>query len=181
MKKVLLNILVALLLIGCNAKVSDIYVTSDTSNSDYGDKELVFGSIEEAFQALADYRKEGRKNNINIHLAKGEHRISTPIRVKPELGPLKLLGEGSSQTVVKGSFVLQAKWEKYNDNILVAQLPEDHNFDQLFVNGEQQILARYPNYDEDGGHWQGHAADAISAERVKTWAKPEGAIVHAMH
>lgn len=181
MKKVLLSILAALLLISCSTKVSDIYVTSDGRNSDYGDKELVFGSIEEAFQALADYRKEGRNNNINIHLAKGEHRISTPIRIKPELGPLKLLGEGSSQTVVKGSFVLQAKWEKYNDNILVAQLPEDHNFDQLFVNGEQQILARYPNYDEDGGHWQGHAADAISAERIETWAKPVGAIVHAMH
>ena len=29
--------------------------------------------------------------------------------------------------------------------------------------------------------WQGHAADAISKERLASWSKPEGAIFHAMH
>ncbi len=72
-------------------------------------------------------------------------------------------------------------WERYNDSIWETKIPVDNKFDQLFVNGQPQILARYPNYDESGGHWQGHAADAISPERIKNWEDPAGTIVHVMH
>jgi hypothetical protein len=37
---------------------------------------------------------------------------------------------------------------------LVAELKDTTGFTQLFINGEEQILARYPNYKEDGGDWQ---------------------------
>jgi len=180
MKKIALyNFVIALFLIGCSPTVSDIYITSN--GEEFKNGELVFSSIEEGINTVAQLRDEGVQNTLTIHLMAGDHRISSPIRIQPELGPLKLIGEGSDKTVVKGSKVLNSKWEKFNDHIWVAQLQKDDDFDQLFVNGNQQILARYPNYDENGGHWQGHAADAISPERIKTWANPVGAIVHAMH
>ena len=175
----LYNFVIALSLIGCTPTVSDIYITSN--GEEFKNGELVFSSIEEGINSVAQLRKEGVRNTLTIHLGAGDHRITSPIRIQPELGPLKLIGEGMDKTVVKGSKVLNPKWEKFNDHIWVAQLHKEDNFDQLFVNGNRQILARYPNYDENGGHWQGHAEDAISPERIKTWANPVGVIVHAMH
>ncbi|GGW28276.1 PDZ domain-containing protein [Arenibacter certesii] len=172
-------LMIALCLIGCSPSASDIYITTSGGESKNG--KLVFNTIEEGLNAVVHLRSEGVQNTLTIHLMEGEHRLSSPIRIKPEHGPLKIVGKGADKTIIKGSKLLTPKWEKYNDNIWVAQLQKEDNFDQLFVNGNQQILARYPNYNENGGHWQGHAADAISSERVKTWTNPEGAIIHAMH
>ena len=178
-QKALYYFVFALSLIGCSPSVSDIYITADKEA--YKNGELVFVSINEAMGAVAQLRKEGNKNTLTLHLMEGEFRISAPIRITAELGPLNLKGEGDGRSVVKGSKLLDPKWEKYNDHIWMAQLQKEDSFDQLFVNGQKQILARYPNYDENGGHWQGHAEDAIAPERVKTWSNPKGVFVHAMH
>ena len=97
------------------------------------------------------------------------------------LNSIKISGSSSYDVIVKGSKKLDLSWEKYDDNRFVAYIEDEIEFDQLFVNGEKQILARYPNYDEKGGNWQGHAADAIAPERIKTWKNPVGAIVHITH
>ncbi|MCK0190908.1 PDZ domain-containing protein [Arenibacter sp. F20364] len=178
-QKALYYFVIALSLIGCAPTVSDVYIAAN--KEEFSNGELVYSSIGEGINAVAQLRKEGIKNTLTLHIMKGEHRINTPIRITPELGPLSLEGEGTDKSVIKGSKVLNPKWEKYNDHIWVAQLQKEDNFDQLFIDGNKQILARYPNYDENGGHWQGHAADAIALERVETWSNPKGAIVHAMH
>jgi hypothetical protein len=72
-------------------------------------------------------------------------------------------------------------WQKAEGNIYKAAVSEGSDFDQLIINGKPQILARYPNYDENGGYWQGYAADALSPERIATWENPEGAFFHVMH
>ena len=92
-----------------------------------------------------------------------------------------MIGKGNDQTVLKGSETIALDWEKHTQDIWKAQLKLSHDVDQLYIDGIQQIRARYPNYNEKGGHWQGHAADAIAAERVATWQDPKGALVHAMH
>ncbi|WP_341838217.1 hypothetical protein WJU16_10220 [Chitinophaga pollutisoli] len=42
-------------------------------------------------------------------------------------------------------------------------------------------MARFPNYDSSARFYHGTSADALSPARIKTWKKPEGAIVHALH
>jgi len=59
---------------------------------------------------------------------------------------------------------------------LSGQDAPDVQFDQLFVNGVRQIMARYPNYDpaKKDVPYRGSAADAISPERVAKWPiRPE--------
>jgi hypothetical protein len=60
-------------------------------------------------------------------------------------------------------------------------VPEDLRTQEIFVNGERQILARYPNYDPKAQYFDGYAADAISSNRVARWADPAGGYYHAMH
>lgn len=169
------------LLTGCSPSVTDIYISADGNTAGIKEDGLVVGSLEQAIDKVNELRSQGNKKTLTLHLRAGEYRISAPIRIGSAMGPLKLLGEGAEMTHIKGSKIIDAQWVRYNDHIWTAQLQEDGDFDQLYVNGKQQILARYPNYDEKGGHWQGHAPDAIAPERVMTWSDPVGAIVHAMH
>ena len=125
-----------------------------------------------------------RQNNnapIVIQLDAEEYHLEKTLLISPALSNLNILGAKNGRTSIKGSKVLDLSWESYNKNIWVADVPKNASFDQLFINGEKQILARYPNYNEDGGHWQGFAEDAIAPARIKTWSKPVGAIFHVMH
>jgi hypothetical protein len=62
-----------------------------------------------------------------------------------------------------------------------AQVPADLATEEIFVNGERQILARYPNFDSTAEYFDGFANDAISKERAARWADPTGGYFHAMH
>lgn len=172
--------IVLLVLVGCKTSVINIYVSS-TKLEAKGSDNVVVASIEEALNSVLVYRENKNKVPITIHLEAREYRLTSPIKIGPEYGAIEIVGAGADKTTIKGSEVLNLKWEKYNDHIWKAQLDAKTQFDQLFINGQQQILARYPNYDENGGHWQGHAGDAIAKERVENWSNASGAIVHAMH
>ncbi|EAR02044.1 PDZ domain-containing protein [Maribacter sp. HTCC2170] len=168
-------------LVGCSPQINDIYIAPSGVNTSQANKNPVFNSIKEGIDKVNLLREEGYDDLITLHLLAGDHRLFSPIVISANLGPLKIIGAGSDKTSVKGSEKIDIVWEKHDDEIWVANVTKDVGFDQLFVDGKMQILARYPNYSELGGHWQGHAADAISKERVNTWANPKGAIVHAMH
>ena len=171
----------SLLSMGCKSTVTDIYIANGDIDVGQIKGKAVLNTIEEGIEKVTELRKKGNRNSITLHMTAGAHELSSPILISESLGPLKLVGEGSDKTVIKGSYQLNIKWKKYNDNIWVAQMGESDNFDQILINGKQQVLARYPNYDENGGHWQGHASDAILPERVETWKNPKNAYVHAMH
>jgi hypothetical protein len=60
-------------------------------------------------------------------------------------------------------------------------VPDDLRTEEIFVNGERQILARYPNFNPAAQYFDGFAADAISTNRAARWADPAGGYFHAMH
>ena len=72
-------------------------------------------------------------------------------------------------------------WQPYRDGIFQAHVPDDLRTEEIFVNGERQILARYPNFDPTAKYFDGYSADAISSNRVARWADPTGGYFHAMH
>ncbi|WP_034040502.1 right-handed parallel beta-helix repeat-containing protein [Wocania ichthyoenteri] len=145
------------------------------------DSDSTFMTIEKTLNKVEDIRKVGNNAPITIYLPEGTYRLNSTLKISPKYGALKLEGAGIDKTIIKGSKVLPLQWKKYNDAIWIAQVPKDKTFDQIYINGVPQILARYPNYNENGGHWQGHAADAISPERVNSWKNPKGGIVNVMH
>lgn len=166
---------------GCQIPVETIYISSTGEIEDQKNNQKIFKSIEEGFYEVTSIRKRDKNTPIVIQIQAGEYRLNAPLKISPVLGYLKIKGVGSENTIIKGSKILDLQWTKYDDHIWQASIDKNMNFDQLIINSQKQILARYPNYNEKGGHWQGHAPDAISPERVKSWQYPEGAIVHAMH
>ncbi|MEI8235273.1 MAG: glycoside hydrolase N-terminal domain-containing protein [Verrucomicrobiota bacterium] len=86
------------------------------------------------------------------------------------------------QPVLSGGVRLdRLAWKPYRNGILQAQVPTGFATDQLFVNGERQPMARYPNFNPAQCIFNGYAPDAIAPERVARWADPRGGFIHAMH
>jgi len=182
MKITIILILMLMLAIrGNSSSVNSIFVSPSGKTENPGTKEAPVNTIHQAIELAKQLKGDNNRLTIEIHLLPGEYHLEKTIKISPELNSLKIIGDNAKDVVVKGSKKLNLKWERIEKNIWTARVEEDVQFDQLFVNGVEQILARYPNYNKNGGHWQGHASDAISPERIKTWKNPVGAIVHAMH
>jgi hypothetical protein len=165
---------------GCQNETINIYVSPLGNNSNDGAKETPFKTIEKALESAKSIKKK-ENDKINIHLLEGDYHLSSTLEITSQLNNLSIIGDGLDKVSIKGSKVIETKWEKFSDNILVSTINKDLDFNQLFINGEKQILARYPNYDENGGYWQGFAADAIDEDRISKWKNPIGGFVHALH
>ena len=168
-------------LLGFGKKNNEIFVGPDGRSGNKGTRNAPLQDIHEALEKSKQLKSKDKNISISVIILPGEYHLKSPVIITPELNGISITGSGSSRVIVKGSVPLNLKWEKFNDNIFVSKVEADIDFDQFVANGNIQILARYPNYDENVGHWQGYAADAYSPERIKKWKKPVGAIIHAMH
>src|SRR5205085_3196320 len=54
-------------------------------------------------------------------------------------------------------------WQPYTNGIFQAKVPADLQTEEIFVNSERQILARYPNFNPKAQYFDGFASDAVSA------------------
>ena len=176
-----LIVLISTIIFSCQDKKEiQLYVSPLGSNSNSGTKQLPMQTIDKALEHAKKIRKKSTEN-IVINVLEGNYHLSSTLLINHELNNVSLVGEGIDKTYIKGSKIINTDWQPYDKNIWVTKINETIEFNQLFINGEQQILARYPNYDENGGEWQGHAEDAFSKERIATWNNPVGGFVHVMH
>lgn len=183
MKKISIFILVLVFICSCSldTKTIELYVSVDAVEDSDGTKQNPYSNINEALQKAIQLKTEDSDANIIINILPGEYYLSESIVIPESLSGLMIKGSCAKDVKMKGSIVLESQWEKFNDAIYVTSVKKGLDFDQLMVDGKAQILARYPNYNEDGHYWQGFAADAISKERLASWEKPEGAYFHALH
>ncbi|WP_405607877.1 PDZ domain-containing protein [Polaribacter sp. Asnod1-A03] len=184
MKKssILIITLIFLVCISCTSKVEvkEIYVSKNVLEKADGSKELPFSNLEDAIKKASELKQKNKELSIEIKISSGDYYLKKAIQITPELNGLKITGN-STDVRLKGSVPLNLDWRKFNDNVFVADVQKGFDFDQLFINEQPQILARYPNYDEKAKYWQGFAANAISKERIATWKNPKGAYFNALH
>jgi hypothetical protein len=94
--------------------------------------------------------------------------------------PLRIEAFGDGEAVLSGGTRLHIEWKPYRDGIYQAFVPRGTKTDQLFVNGQRQVLARYPNFDKNARYLNGTASDASISERARRWKHPEGAYVNGL-
>jgi Right handed beta helix region len=88
---------------------------------------------------------------------------------------------GKTVSISGGLKLDHLNWTPYQNGIVQTSVQDNLQTDQLFINGDRQILARYPNFDPNVNIFNGYAADCISTTRVATWSDPAGGFFHAMH
>lgn len=123
---------------------------------------------------------------VTIVLKGGIYYLKEPLVLGPEdsgtkEAPILWRSEDGETAVISGGAAIAPDWRPYKDGIFQTPVPAGMTFDQIFVDGERQILARYPNYDPNQAIFGGYASDAISPQRAARWADPVGGIMHALH
>jgi hypothetical protein len=170
-------------LIASRAFATDLYVSPAGDDGNAGTKIRPLRSLAGAQKVSRAARAPGW---LTIHVAGGVYYLPEPLVLTAEdsgsaNSPVLWQAEEGQSVVVSGGEKLAPNWTPYKNGIFQTPVPDDLATDQLFVNGERQILARYPNYQPSVLIFNGYAADCISPERVKTWADPVGGFMHAMH
>lgn len=170
-----------LVFISSNTFAKELYISLKGNDRNPGTKEKPIASFQRA-QLLI------RKINepVTVYVRAGTYYLNAPIRFtkaddRSEKMPVLYKAYGKEQVKISGGIPLQLNWESLPNGIKKAKVSREMNFDQLFVNGKQLRMARYPNYNPTIRFFGGAAADAISPERVKGWKHPEGGFVHALH
>ncbi|QDT08268.1 hypothetical protein K239x_02050 [Planctomycetes bacterium K23_9] len=164
---------------------ADIYVAPGGSDASGGTSDQPLASLAAA-QKMA--RKAAGAEAVTVHVADGIYYLPETLVFAPqdsgtEINPVvyKAVNEGSA--VLSGGSKLELNWQPYENGIFQAKTPAGLDVDQLFINGKNQRMARYPNFDasKKTEAYQGFAADAFSKERAANWADPTGGYIHAMH
>lgn len=162
------------------ATAQPYFVAPDGSDVAAGTRAKPFASLARAQQAM-------RQRPGPVFLRGGTYYLPEPLVFTAQDSgtkrrPAVFRAYGDEHPVISGGVRLnQLQWRPYRDGIMRAQVPAELATEEIFVNGERQILARYPNFDPHAQYFDGFAADAISPKRAARWANPAGGYFHAMH
>lgn len=161
------------------------YVATDGSDNNPGSLEYPFQTISRAQSEVRACGVRG-KEPVTVYLLGGTYYLGDAIRFKAQDSGsagacVTYCAYGNEEVVVSGGMRLALQWEPYQGGILQAKVPSGLQMDQLFVDGQRQRMARYPNYDPAIRPLNGYAADAFSTERAARWKDPAGGYIHAMH
>ncbi len=175
-----------LILIGLHASLSlfgaELYVSPTGNDAHPATATQPLATLARA----RDLARTLRGEPVSILLGGGTYYLSEPLLLDAQDSrtpqtPLVIAAAAGQQVTVSGGARLKLQWEPFRDGILQAQVPPGTEFDQLFVDGRRQPMARYPNYDPTAQYFQGFAEDCASAERASRWADPTTGFLHAMH
>lgn len=131
---------------------------------------------------------EGQVRDLVVELSGGTYYLAAPL----QFGPQDSGRDGHTVTWtaapgagvrISGGRLLHPSWQPLapGSKIMEATIPAGLNFDGLFVNGQRQILARYPNYDPTASRLGGSTTLADLNQESAKWADPSTALVRAMH
>jgi hypothetical protein len=145
------------------------------------------GTLQRPFATLQRAQEAVRQTKGTVLLRGGTYYLSQPLVLTARdsgtrEAPVVYQAYENEKPVISGGVRLtDLHWQPYQGGILKTQVPADLKTEEIFVNGERQVLARYPNFNSKARYFDGFAADAISKERASRWADPRGGYFHAMH
>jgi len=179
------HISISLLVLTLPLQALDLYVSTEGLDSNSGTQAEPLATLQAAQQKA---RMVTAKEAVTVHVNDGVYYLPEPLIFTPaDSGSEKLpviyqaVNEGAA--VISGGSKLELQWAAMENGIFAAKTEAGLEIDQLFIDGKNQRMARYPNYDpaKKAEPYQGYSADAFSKERAANWANPKGGYIHAMH
>ncbi len=166
------------------ARASQIFVAPSGNDKNPGTLEKPLATLQRAQQVA---RERSVRDALTISIRAGtyylpETLVFTSADSGTKTAPVVYQAYQHERPVISGGIrLMDLKWESYKDGIMRAKVPAGFTTDQLFVNGDLQPLARYPNIDPAARVFHGTAADAFSPKRAAFWKDPDGGFIHALH
>lgn len=166
-------------------------------------KDIWAGTLTKPVATFSKAQELARKitkgnDSVNVIFADGIYYLQNTINFTKEdnsdtLCKINYQAENEGKAIISGGLLLNLKWEKKDNGIYIAKIPQGTIIDQLYINGIRQRMARYPNASTDSKRnvydtWVlSHQAiedtenDVLNPERVKTWQNPVNGYLHSMH
>jgi hypothetical protein len=141
---------------------TDVYVSPAGNDAAAGTVDAPLATLAAA-RDKADALKAG--GPVNVYLLAGTYYLKEPVVFGPgnsgtESAPIIYRGIGKA--VISGGIkITGATWAASSGSIMKTTIATGLKVDQLFLNGKRQIMARYPNFNENQ-MLQGSASDALS-------------------
>ena len=128
----------------------EFWVSPEGKDTHPGTKERPFATLGKSRQMASVVSKLGRP--VTVYLREGTHYLTEPLVFTSDdsgskNAPVTFQACENEKPVISGGLRLNLDWKPYKNGISQAQLPPGLASDQLFVNNERQILARYPDFD----------------------------------
>lgn len=162
------------------------FVSPSGNDANLGTVDRPLATFEGVQELVREFKEIHKNVPITIYFRGGKYyrtksAIFKPVDGGTKLGPVKYMAFPGEEPLILGGKQLILKWKLYRDGIYKSEVPKGTIFESLFINDEEQVLARYPNYDPNVRIFNGTAADCISSERVKKWTNPTNGYFHVIH
>ena len=165
----------------------DMYVATNGSDSNPGSLQQPFATLVRA-QSAVRQALTSDTGPVNVWLRGGTYYLSQTLSFDvadsaTPSSPVTYSAYQNEAVTISGGQALRPTWSTYSGSILVATIGTGLSFDQLFLNGQRQILARYPNYQPNVAQLNGYGSygDVLSSARVSRWHNPTTGFVRALH
>jgi len=160
-----------------------IFVSPAGKDTNPGTLKSPVVSLDKAQKLARTYITKGQ--SVQVNLRAGTYYLTHPLVFTKQDSssidhPVLWTSYKNEKVAISGGQLIKPSWEPYRDGILMARIGK-LDFDQFFLNGDLQHMARYPDFDPNARNYNGTAADCIAPERVKRWSNPAGGFVHALH
>lgn len=173
--------------VSSSAAAADLYVSTAGNDSNTGTADAPLATLDGA-RRIISARNPADREPVTVHVADGVYYLPSTLTFQPrdsgtQACPIIYRAQHEGGAVLSGGSLLQLSWTAGSNGIFQARTPAGLKIDQLFVNGQNQRMARYPNFDasKKAQPYQGFAADAFSEQRAANWTNPAGGYIHAMH
>ena len=176
--------LLLLLILSTSLSASELYVSPSGNDVNPGTIDRPVATLSHAQELARNAKASGP---ITVYLREGVYYLENPlVFTSADSGtlqaPVTYAAFKNEKPVISGGMKLPSPdWKSYTNGMMQTQVPENWTTDQLFVNGQLQIMARYPNFNPKIANYNGFSKDAFSPERVAKWSDPAGGFIHALH
>ena len=178
-KPILCFALSAALAISGHALALDLHVSAAGKDANPGTEGAPLATLAAARDAA---RKVAGKEAVTIHVGDGvyhlpETLVFTPADSGSTEFPVVYRAVKEGRAVLIGGSELKLNWKPYRDGIFQAATPQGLVIEQLLINEQRRIMARYPDYSGKGVY----NGAGPTWDRMKSWKNPETAYIHALH
>lgn len=187
----------AAILTACTTLMGAVTIIAETEEIPMDDQNNIYvspigsddaiGSIDAPLATLTRAQQIAREKgpaDTTIVVREGFYFFDEPLTLTAEDAGLTIKAMEGEKVVFSGAKDLGTPaWRDYeaNSNIKVAAIDKNLGIDQLFVNRKNQVLARYPNYEEGKLPLGGAATRAQIKARVANYGDPVGGYLRAIH
>jgi hypothetical protein len=187
-RSLLIMTLLVIIFQQAHAQTIHKYLFVSPEGSDYatGTVDQPLASFEGAQKLVREFKPNHVNVPVTVYFRGGKYYRSRSVIFNgtdggTKLGPVKYMAYPGETPLILGGKQLKLKWTPYQDGIFKAKVLNGMIFESLFIDNEEQVIARYPNYNSNIRIFNGTAEDCMSEEKVKQWANPADGYFHVIH